>query len=62
MLASQGMRLSISIKKIWDDDGDAEHPDYITVQVYQDGVPGAESIAPQLLKNGEPYGHIMAVL
>lgn len=28
---------SISITKIWDDDGKGEHPEYITVQIYQDG-------------------------
>ena len=31
--------ITLSLTKVWDDDGTIQHPDYVTVQVYQDGQP-----------------------
>ena len=36
--------VSISITKVWNDDGTVPHPDSITVQVYKDGVPYGDPI------------------
>ena len=45
---------SISITKVWDDDGAAPHPESITVQVYKDGVAYGDPITmyPTVDENG----------
>ena len=60
----------INIKKIWEDDGTMEHPEYIEVQILQDGKPYGEPIKiyrtydengnevwPAFYKGGLPSGH-----
>lgn len=36
--------ITVSLTKVWDDDGTIQHPDYVTVQVYQDGQPYGDPI------------------
>ena len=64
----------INIKKVWDDDGTIEHPEYIDVQILQDGKPYGEPIRiyrtydangneiwPTFYQGGLPSGHTYTI-
>ena len=49
--------ITVSLTKVWDDDGTIQHPDYVTVQVYQDGQPYGDPIRiwKQIDASGNEY-------
>ena len=49
--------ITLSLNKVWDDDGTIQHPDYVTVQVYQDGQPYGDPIRiwKQIDASGNEY-------
>lgn len=49
--------ITLSLNKVWDDDGTIQHPDYVTVQVYQDGQPYGNPIRiwKQIDASGNEY-------
>lgn len=54
---------SITITKIWNDDGTVPHPDFITVQIYQNGKPYGDPITiyPSVDANGKEVWPIFYV-